>query len=89
MPSMLMLESSVMFFPQFFGALAHRRSPTLDHPYSGESEMLVPISSTNTKREASRLPETSALHAALTNSSHSIAPRLRFFGRTRACAVAS
>ena len=75
------------FFPQFLEASARRRSPTLDHPYSGESEVLVPISSTNTKREASSLSEISTLQAALRSSSLSLAPRrLRFFGRTRAYA---
>src|SRR5215212_9925725 len=80
MPSMLMLESSVRFLPQFFGAAARRRSPTFDHPYSGESEVLEPISSTNTRRSAASFPETSTLQAHLTNSSRSDAPRLRFLG---------
>src|SRR5215211_1417502 len=57
MPRCVILESSVTFLPQFFGAAARRRSPTLDHPYSGESEMFAPISSTNTRREASSLSE--------------------------------
>jgi len=29
---MLMLESSVTFFPLFLGALTRKRSPTLDQP---------------------------------------------------------
>lgn len=74
------------FLPQFLAgpvsAGARLPSPTLDHPYSGESEVLEPISSTNTKRSAASFPETSALQAALTNSSRSDAPRLRFLGRT-------
>jgi hypothetical protein len=56
-----MLESSVTFWPQFLGARALRRSPTLDHPYSGESEMFAPISSINPKRAASSLSEISLM----------------------------
>ena len=32
MPESVMLQSSVRFLPQFLGARALRRSPTLDHP---------------------------------------------------------
>ena len=48
----LMLASKVTFFPQLRGTLANARSPRLDHAYTGASEMLEPISSTNTNRSA-------------------------------------
>ncbi len=32
MPDSVMLESSVTFLPQFLGAFASSRSPTLDQP---------------------------------------------------------
>src|SRR5215216_5348014 len=47
-----MLASKVTFFPQLRGTLPNARSPRLDHAYKGASEMLAPISSTNTSRSA-------------------------------------
>ena len=47
-PQMLMLESSVTFFPRLRGAEQHARSPRLDHAYNGESEMFAPHSSLRT-----------------------------------------
>jgi hypothetical protein len=50
MPSKLILASKVTFFPQLRGTLANARSACLDQAYRVASEMLVPISSTNTTR---------------------------------------
>jgi hypothetical protein len=74
-----MLASKVTFFPQLRGTLAIARSPRLDHAYAGASEMLEPISSTNTSRSAWISPATRARQAALKNSSLSLAPTLLFF----------
>jgi hypothetical protein len=75
-----MLESSVTFLPQLRGALPKARSPLRDQAYSGESEMLTPISSTNKRRSASTSPATKARQAALRNSSLSDAPTLLLLG---------
>src|SRR5215210_1642748 len=48
-----MLASRVTFAPQLRGTLANARSPRRDQAYRGKSEVLVPISSTNTSRLAS------------------------------------
>jgi hypothetical protein len=40
-----MLASKVTFFPQLRGTLTNARSPRLDHPYEGASEMLASITS--------------------------------------------
>ena len=77
---MLMLESKVVFGPRLRGTEHHALSPRRDQAYSGESEVLVPISSTKTNRFGSTLSETISLQAALKNSSRSTAPTLRFFG---------
>ena len=80
MPSVLMLESSVTFFPQLRGAFAGgARSPRLDQAYSGTTEMFAPHSSTNTRRLASIPRMTIALQATLKNSSRSAAPSDLFF----------
>jgi hypothetical protein len=47
---MLMLESKVVFGPRLRGTEHHALSPRRDQAYSGESEVLVPISSTKTNR---------------------------------------
>jgi hypothetical protein len=78
-----MLASKVTFFPQLRGTLANARSPRLDQAYKGASEMLAPISSTNTKRSAQISPATNARQAALKNSSLSLAPTFLFFDSTQ------
>ncbi len=78
-PETLIIDSTLL-------AVLHPRQV---HPYRGESEVLVEHSSTNTSRSASSARQTSALQAVLRNSSRSLAARLRFFGRTPACAKAS
>src|SRR3712207_4248452 len=79
-----MLAKSVRFFPQLRGTLAIARSPRLDHAaYKGASEMLVPISSTNTSRSAQISPATRLRQAALRNSSLSLAPTDLFFCSTQ------
>ena len=75
-----MLAKSVTFLPQFLGTFACALSPLRDQAYSGESETLAPISSTNTSRPAYIPPQTKALQAALRNSSRSAAPSDLFFG---------
>src|SRR3712207_4198078 len=77
-----MLASKVTFFPQLRGTLANARAPRLDHAYRGASEMLAPISSTNTSRSAQISPATRARQAALRNSSRSLAPTDLFCGST-------
>jgi hypothetical protein len=47
-----MLASKVTFVFQLRGTLANARSPRLDQAYRGASEVLAPISSTNTSRLA-------------------------------------
>src|SRR5215217_9170637 len=69
-----MLASRVTFLPQLRGVLPKALAPLRDQAYSGESETLAPISSTNTRRSASTFPATSILQAALRNSSRSPAP---------------
>src|SRR5215212_4797576 len=53
-----MLARSVTLLPQLRGELPKARFPLGDQAYSGESETLVPISSTNTRRLASTSPAT-------------------------------
>src|ERR671911_603548 len=77
-PSMLMLESSVVFLPRLRGTEQQALSPFLAQPYKREREMFVPISSTNTSRRASRVPATITFQAALRHSSRSSAPTVRF-----------
>ena len=79
-PSMLMLASSVVFFPQLRGTEQYARSPRGDHARSTKREAFAPISSTKTNRWGSSLSETITLQAALRNSSRSSAPTPRFFG---------
>ena len=74
-----MLESSVMFLPRLRGTAQCARSPRRDQARKGESEVLVPISSTNTSRFGSVLYATITLQAALSHSSRSSAPTVRFF----------
>src|SRR5215217_25234 len=69
-----MLASRVTFLPQLRGVLPKALAPLRDQAYSGESETLAPISSTNTRRSASTFPATSILQAAFRNSSRSPAP---------------
>jgi hypothetical protein len=75
-------QSRVTFLPQLRGVLPKALAPLRDQAYSGESETLAPISSTNTSRSASTFPATSILQAALRNSSRSPAPSDLFFGST-------
>src|SRR5215203_2498422 len=82
-PSELMLASKVTFLPQLRGTLPNARSPRLDHAYKGASEMLAPISSTNTSRSAWISLATKERQAALKNSSLSLAPTDLFFGSTQ------
>ncbi len=79
-PSELMLAKSVVFLPRLRGVLQYARLPRRDQACRGASEVLAPISSTNTKRLASRASQTSARQAALKNSSRSLAPTVLFFG---------
>jgi hypothetical protein len=82
MPSELTLAKSVVFFPRDCAVPKRRaRSPRGDQACRGASEVLAPISSTNTKRTASRASATSVRQAALRNSSsRSLAPIVLFFG---------
>jgi hypothetical protein len=75
-----MLASKVTFAPQLRGTLASARFPRRDQTYRGASDVLEPISSTNTSRFASRPPATRARQAALSHSSLSLAPTDLFFG---------
>jgi hypothetical protein len=68
------------FASQLRGTLASARSPRLDQACRGASEVLVPISSTNTSWPASRPWVTNARQAALSHSSRSAAPTDLFFG---------
>src|SRR5215213_975349 len=79
-PSTLMLASSVVFLPRLRGREQWALRPFLAQPYGGESEVLVPISSTNTRERASSAPATITLQVALCHSSRSIAPTVLFFG---------
>src|SRR5829696_3515610 len=79
-----MLARSVTLLPQLRGELPKARFPLGDQAYSGESETLVPLSSTNTRRLASTSPATISRQAALRNSSRSAAPNDLFFGSTQA-----
>jgi hypothetical protein len=62
-----MLASSAVFMPRLRGTL------------QAESDVWVPISSTNTSRFGSASRATSTLQAALNHSSRSSAPTLRFW----------
>jgi hypothetical protein len=75
-----MLESSVVFLPRLRGTAQRAHSPRRDQARKGESEVLVPISSTKTSRFGSVSRATITLQAALSHSSRSSAPTLRFFG---------
>jgi hypothetical protein len=63
------LASKVMFAPQLRATFRGARSPRRDHPYMGASEVLVPISSTNTRRLESISSVTITRQAALSHSS--------------------
>jgi hypothetical protein len=80
MPSMLMLESRVVFGPRLRGTEQYARCPRRDQARRTQREMFAPISSTKTNRLGSTLSDTITLQeAALRNSSRSSAPTLRFF----------
>jgi hypothetical protein len=83
-PSRVMLANRVTLLPQLRGTSPYARSPLRDQAYSGESEVFVPHSSTNTKRCALISPAKRSLQAALRNSSRSVAPTRLFFGSTQA-----
>jgi hypothetical protein len=78
-PLTLMLAKSVTFAPQLRGTLACARSPRRDQAYWGVREVLVPISSTKTKRSGLVAAATITRQAALKNSSLSLAPTDLFF----------
>jgi hypothetical protein len=78
-PLTLMLAKSVTFAPQLRGTLACARSPRHDQAYWGVREVLVPISSTKTKRSGLVAAATITRQAALKNSSLSLAPTDLFF----------
>src|SRR5215210_597682 len=69
-----MLAKSVTFAPQLRGTLACARSPRRDQAYRGVREVLVPISSTKTKRSGLVAAATITPQATLKNSSRSLAP---------------
>jgi hypothetical protein len=69
-----MLAKSVTFAPQLRGTLACARSPRREQAYWGVREVLVPISSTKTKRSGLVDAATIMRQAALKNSSLSFAP---------------
>ena len=79
MPSILMLESKVVFGPRLQGTEQYTRCPRRDQARRTQREVFAPISSTKTNRSGSTLCETITLQAALRNSSRSSAPTLRFF----------
>src|SRR5829696_6413504 len=78
MPSMLMLESRVVFGPRLRGTEQYARCPRRDQARRTQREMFAPISSTKTSRCGSTFSATITLHAALSHSSRSTAPTLRF-----------
>src|SRR5215208_7926029 len=63
-----MLAKSVRFAPQLRGTQHRARSPLGDQAYRGASEVLVPISSTKTKRSGLIAAVTITRQAALRNS---------------------
>src|SRR3712207_9196181 len=69
-----MLASSVVFLPRLRGTSAKALLPLREWAYRGESEVLVPISSTNTSRLGSTFWATITLQALLSHSSLSLAP---------------
>ena len=75
-----MLASSVVLGPRLRGTEQRALSPLGDQAYSGRREVLAPISSTNTSRSVPTPPATVTFQAALSHSSRSIAPIVRFFG---------
>jgi hypothetical protein len=77
-----MLESTVVLAPRLRGTEQCALCPLGAQAYKGESEMFVPISSTNTSRRASSGWTTITLQAALSHSSRSSAPTVRFFERS-------
>src|SRR5215217_8534633 len=79
-PSTLMLASTVVFLPRLRGTEQWALCPFLDQPYRGESEVFVPISSTNTRERASSDRAAITHQAALCHSSRSSAPTVLFFG---------
>jgi hypothetical protein len=82
MPSMLMLDSTVVFGPRLRGTEQYARCPRGDQARRTEGEVFAPIfSSTKTNRFGFTLSETITLQAALRNSSgSSSAPTgVRFF----------
>ena len=79
-PSTVMLESNVVFGPRLRGTEQKALRPRRDQARSADSEVLVPISSTNTRRFESSFAASVTLQAALSHSSRSTAPTVRFFG---------
>src|SRR5215213_5896628 len=77
-PSMVMVANSVVLLQRLRGKEKRALSPFLEQPYRGESEVLVPISSTKTRERASRAPDTITFQAALRHSSRSSAPTVLF-----------
>src|SRR3712207_4731725 len=74
-----MLESTVVFLPRLRGIEQYALRPLGDQARSGASEVLVPISSTNTSCFGSICWASITLQAALCHSSRSSAPTLLFF----------
>jgi hypothetical protein len=79
-PSALMLARSVVFAPRLRGTEERALCLLRDQAYKGESDVLVPISSTNTSPLVSILSATITRQAALHHSSLSLAPKVLFFG---------
>jgi hypothetical protein len=75
-----MLASRVTFAPQLRGISKHAHSPLGAQAYRGASEVLVPISSTKTKRSGLVAAAIMTRQVALKNSSLSLAPIDLFFG---------
>jgi hypothetical protein len=80
-PSRVMLDSSVVLGPLLRGTEQCARSPLGAQAYNAESEVLVPISSTNTNRLGSSSFAIVTFQAHLKNSSRSSSPIVRFFER--------
>ena len=73
-----MLATKVVFLSRLRGTDQRAPWPFLAQAYKGESDVSVPLSSTNTNRWASIPPATITLKAHLKNSSRSIAPIVLF-----------
>src|SRR5215213_10576106 len=75
-----MLESNVVVFaPRLPGTEQQSLCPRRDQARSADIEVLVPISSTKTRRFGSICAASVTLQAALSHSSRSNAPTLRFW----------